>query len=203
MRKLRISGYVLTALVSVFLGTGCGGGQDADFSGADAMKDQDVADLPEVSSSNEGVADTVKPGVPCIKVTPSPVDFGGRLIGQPALIDVEIESCGTAPLEVTDIFLQDGTGGTFPSSPDFLIDYAKLPAGVRPTVEKPVIVDADDSVAFTMQCTPDQQNPMDPVTGQVLKDKGTIQINTPDAEVEIETLCFGVLLECPQPIIVV
>ena len=142
---------------------------------------------------------------PCIKVTPAPVDFGGKLIGQPAKIDVEIKSCGTGPLEISDIFLQDGTDETFQSSLDFQIDYSKLPAGVKPTLEEPMIVGINDSVLFTVQCTPDQQNQVDPVTGEVLKDKGVIQINnnTFDVDLEIETICFGVLVECPQPTILI
>lgn len=143
--------------------------------------------------------------MPCIKVTPNPIDFGGKLIGQPARIDVEIQSCGTAPLEITDIFLQDGTDGTFQSSPDFQLDYSKLPAGVKPTNEEPMSVDVNDSVLFTVQCTPFEQSRMDPVTGKILKRIGVIQINNNsfDVDLEIETLCFGIPVECPLPVIVV
>ncbi|MBL6976256.1 MAG: hypothetical protein ISR64_11035 [Deltaproteobacteria bacterium] len=145
---------------------------------------------------------------PCIKVTPSPVDFGGELIGQTAKIDVEIKSCGTGPLIISDIVLQrkdDEHPDWFDSSLDFSLGYDKLPGGVRPSNADPLEVGVNDSVQFTVQCTPDQQNPLDPVTGKPLKDEGVIQIdnNTFDAKLPIQTICFGVLEECPQPVILI
>ena len=210
MRVSSTAGCVLAAVMFVLVG--CGGGSGTDLTGSDVVDDlggfnpgpdvEDTSDLVEGMPTDTSATDIVSD--PCIKVTPSPVDFGGKLIGQTAGIDVEIKSCGTAPLEITDIFLQDGKDGTFQSNPNFQIDYAKLPAGVKPTVEKPMFVDAGVSVVFTVQFTPGQQNPVDPTTGEVLKDRGVIQIdnNTLDAKLEIETLCFGVWLECPQAIIV-
>jgi len=136
---------------------------------------------------------------PCIKIAPSPVEFGGKLIGQPAKINVDIKSCGTGALNLYDIYLKED------SSLDFQLIYDDLPGGVKPTPEEPLVVAINDSVTLSVQFVPDQQNPVDPTTGKPIKDVGTIVIsnNTFETDLEVETNGFGVLVECPQPIIVV
>jgi len=48
---------------------------------------------------------------PCIKVNPSRVAFGGKLVGASSEIAVEIESCGDVDLIISDIeMLEDGNG---------------------------------------------------------------------------------------------
>lgn len=136
---------------------------------------------------------------PCIKVTPSKVEFGGRLIGKTAQIDVTIKSCSTGALELTGIALKEG------ASPDFMLDPGLMANGQFPTEEAKVILAVNDETTFSVKCTPDVKNPTDPATGKPIPDTALIVINNNsfDGALELEVSCFGVEVECPMPIIVV
>jgi hypothetical protein len=137
---------------------------------------------------------------PCIGVMPM-VDFGGKLIHNAAQITVNIKSCGTGPLDVTNISLKAD------SSPDFKLIFDKIPgydAG-NPDKFPSQSIAVNDSIDLVVQFTPDVKNPLDPQTGQPIKDTGTIIIanNTFEAELNVGLIGFGVEVECPQPIIVI
>ena len=68
--------------------------------------------LVELKANTEG---------PCIQVSPKKVQFGGKLVGNKALLPVEIKSCGTADLEISNIILTEG------SDADFSLEYSTLP----------------------------------------------------------------------------
>ncbi len=138
---------------------------------------------------------------PCIEVVPSPVEFGGKLIQSTTSIAVRIVSCGTADLVITDIFLRQGEG----LSPDFGLDYAQLPGGARPTAGAPLTIHPSEFVTVGVQYTPDVQNPVDPVTGQPVLDRGVLVIanNSFVPEFEANISGHGVPVECPQPVILV
>ena len=136
---------------------------------------------------------------PRITVTPSPVDFGGKLIGKAGKIDVTINSVGTGSLTVSDISLKD-TGETH-----FTPDFSKLQYtnGKAPSASLPLIIPANGSEVFQIQYLPTVKNPIDPVTGQVQKDANTIVITNDsfDSPLEVSTTGFGVEVECPIPVI--
>lgn len=136
---------------------------------------------------------------PKIKVEPVPVDFGGRLIGKTAKIDMAIKSVGTDTLIITDIKIKEG------SSPDFALSFDDLPGGNKPTKENPLKLEVNQVATLGMLFTPDVKNPIDPVTNKPSPDKGWVVIsnNTFDAELEIEMSGFGVEVECPTPVIII
>lgn len=138
---------------------------------------------------------------PCIEVVPSPVEFGGKLIQSTTSIAARIHSCGTADLVITDIFLRQGEG----LSPDFGLDYAQLPGGARPTADAPLTIHPSEFATVGVQYTPDVQNPVDPVTGQPVLDRGVLVIanNSFVPEFEANISGHGVPVECPQPVILV
>lgn len=138
---------------------------------------------------------------PCIEVVPNPIEFGGKLINQTTAIAVRINSCGTADLVITDIALKQGEG----LSPDFALDYSSLPGGIRPSKEAPVVLPPGQYANVDVWFTPDTQNPVDPTSGQPIKDRGVLLIenNTFTPLLEVEVSGHGVPVECPQPVIII
>ena len=130
------------------------------------------SDDPEVGTDGLHVPLTANKSGPCIVVTPSKVNFGGKIVGQFSAIDVTVESCGTQPLEVTSI--QIGAG----SSEDFGLDFAKLPAGSPPDGPKagqPVVIQVNDTATFSVTFVPDEVNPKD-ADNVPIPDQGVVEI---------------------------
>lgn len=138
---------------------------------------------------------------PCIEVVPSPIEFGGKLIQSTTTIAARINSCGTSGLVITDIYLKQGEG----LSPDFGLDFSVLPGGQAPSADAPLTVPPSDFVTIGVQFTPDVQNPVDPVTGQPIRDRGLLVIvnNSFLPELEVEISGHGVPVECPLPVILI
>jgi hypothetical protein len=159
---------------------------------------------------------------PCLSINPKKVHFGGKLIGKIATVDVEIFSCGQAPLRLRSITL-DETG-----SPDFGLALSQLP-GLEPgTTALPLEVDAcatdsdcagalvcdggacavelgiNETANFQVTFVPDEINPLDE-GGQPTMDLGVIHLvsNAFVSEVDVEVRGFGVEVECPTAVILV
>lgn len=138
---------------------------------------------------------------PCIAVNPKTLNFGGKVIGQLSTLPVEIVSCGTAPLEITSIDLEEG------SSPDFVLDFTSIPGfedNTPPSLEKPLIMAKDTKVELTVRFVPDGENPKDEL-GAPIPDVGTILLtnNTFEEVVPVKVQGIGVDVNCPQAVIVV
>ena len=83
---------------------------------------------------------------PCIQISPTRVDFGGKLVGQQSTINVQIQSCGDRALTISDVsFVDDGFGafgmtaialGTLPVELEpgqtLYLPVTYLPAAVSP-----------------------------------------------------------------------
>ncbi|MGM0577580.1 MAG: choice-of-anchor D domain-containing protein [Myxococcota bacterium] len=141
---------------------------------------------------------------PCISINPKKVDFGGKLIGKPATVDVEILSCGEEPLHVEEIKLGEE------SSTDFSLNLGSLPGvedGVGAIVkdqDTAVELDVNEAATFQVTYVPDEINELDD-DGQPIPDLGEIHIVS-DAlvsELDVEVRGFGVEVECPTSVIVV
>jgi hypothetical protein len=134
---------------------------------------------------------------PAIQVTPKKVQFGGKLVGQKALLPIDIKSVGTAPLEVFNIQMKEGF------YPNFQLDYSPLGLDATPTAEAPVLVDVNQQVTFNVTYTPNVENPI--VDGAHVLDEGIILVesNAFDADLEIEVTGLGVDKECPTAVIVI
>ena len=138
---------------------------------------------------------------PCIALSPKKVDFGGRIVGEPAVIAVTIISCGEEPLEIGAVHLAEG------GSPDFSLDLGGLP-GVAPGTASlaaplpPVVLAPNETATFEVGFVPAGVNPID-ATGTPLFDLGIVHLTT-DAfvpHVEVELKGFGVEFECPTAVI--
>jgi len=144
-------------------------------------------------------------GGPCIAVNPKKVDFGGKLVGKPATVDVEITSCGDQALEINEILLSDD------ASADFTLALETLPGvsasgtvGAIGPADPPVVLEPNQTGTFQVVYIPDEINPLDG-SGQPIPDLGQISIksNAFIAELNVDVRGFGVPVECPTAVIIV
>ncbi len=142
-------------------------------------------------------------GGPCIAVNPRDVNFGGKLVGKPATVDVEITSCGDQELEINEIFLGPESSG------DFTLELKDLVNAVDPITiltpsDQPVKLLPNQTATFQVQFVPDEINALDG-NGQPVPDLGLISIksNAFIADLDVDVIGFGVEVECPTAVILV
>jgi hypothetical protein len=135
---------------------------------------------------------------PCILVEPREVEFGGKLIGSLHNVPVDITSCGSQPLQITNIGLRDD------SSPDYGVGFALLGADFEngPTANNPLVVPVNETVTVDVTFVPDEINPVD-ADSIPIPDEGTLQITSDAFEqlVEVPVSGAGAQAECPIPVI--
>lgn len=154
-----------------------------------------------ISGGNGYVVDLVanKSG-PCITVNPKKIVFGGKVVGARSVIDFEIESCGTEPLQVSNIAFGDA------SSPDFTLDFSRLPAGFEagPNPGNALTIPINTKVTVGVVFVPDAVNPRDP-DNVPIPDEGEVVVtsNGFDSTIEIPVSGAGADAACPTPVIVV
>ncbi len=131
---------------------------------------------------------------PCILVTPQTVQFGAKLLGQPAVLPVEISSCGNKDLEVTGIELNENPTG------NYSLQFAGLPGGVAPSAEAKLTIPVNQKATFNVQYIPNRENPI--VDGKPEFDTGNILItsNSFEAEVDVAITGIGSSVVCPTAV---
>ncbi|MFO0748662.1 MAG: choice-of-anchor D domain-containing protein [Myxococcota bacterium] len=144
-------------------------------------------------------------GGPCISVSPKKVDFGGKLIGKVARVDLTITSCGDKPLSISEIaLLPDG-------SEEYTLALESLPGlggagpvGALGPADPPIVLNPNQTAKFSVEYLPQDLSPVDG-TGLPVRDIGTIRIksNSFADETKIDVSGFGVDKECPTPVIVI
>jgi len=147
-------------------------------------------------------------GGPCIAITPQKAQFGGKLIGAQATLDVEIVSCGDAPVTISELrLLNDSEKPDVTLSTDFGLELGNLKNAEPGTTaltpdDAPLTLDVNETATFQVTFIPDSENPKD-ADGKPIMDLSFIKIvsNTfvPDREVEVSG--FGVTEVCPTAII--
>jgi len=137
---------------------------------------------------------------PCITVNPKKIVFGGKVVGARSIIDFEIESCGTEPLQVSNLAFGDG------SSPDFTLDFTRLPEGFSagPNPGNVLSIPINTKVTVGVEFVPDAVNPRDP-DNVPIPDEGVVIVtsNGFDSKVEVPVTGAGADAACPTPVIVV
>ncbi len=125
---------------------------------------------------------------PCVKVTPSRIDFGGKLIGQQAQIDVLVESCGDRDLEIRQIYVADDPAGVF----DVLDQNLNLPVTLAPntSITVPVTYFPQEIAALGAD-------------NQFIRETGLLRINSNAylADFDVELSGFGTDGACPTAVI--
>lgn len=136
---------------------------------------------------------------PRLTVDPDPVEFGGKMVGKIAGIEVELQSTGTSALEVTGIeVVPVATLGSFD------IDLSQLEGGA-PSAENVLSIPANGSVKFLARYTPpNEPSPLDN-DGLPIRDVANLVIanNSFGGVREVEMTGFGVAAECPEPVLMI
>jgi hypothetical protein len=134
----------------------------------------------------------------CIDVNPSMMNFGGKKVGESAMVPVEIFSCGAIPLEVYGISIVAG------SSPNYSIDLTDLK--MIPSADSPLVIAPGSSETLYALFIPNEHNPTDS-EGHLILDTGSIRIsnNAPPGETEVTLagagtcLCAGTaIIDCVE-----
>ena len=122
---------------------------------------------------------------PCVKVNPSRVDFGAKLVGQVAEIQVELQSCGDVDLVVSDVALVDDGGGLFG------LDKGRVGA-------LPLTIAAGDSIFVPVTYLPTQVAQLE-AGGGFATDNGKLRVtsNAYLAELDVDLSGFGTDGSCP------
>ncbi|MBL8784106.1 MAG: choice-of-anchor D domain-containing protein [Deltaproteobacteria bacterium] len=122
---------------------------------------------------------------PCIKVNPMRVEFGSKVVGQLAQIDVEVESCGDVDLILNDVVIATDPSGVF--------GVQKSQIGVFP-----LTVAAHAKVVVPVTYLPGSVAVLGN-DGQFVQDEGLLQItsNAYLSQVDIPLRGFGTDGRCP------
>ncbi|MCB9732117.1 MAG: choice-of-anchor D domain-containing protein [Deltaproteobacteria bacterium] len=125
---------------------------------------------------------------PCIEVTPDPLSFGGKLVGQTSTINMTVSSCGDRALTISNVSFLDDAGGMFSVNQAAL---ALLPLDLQPGT----------SLQLPVSYTPAAVSPL--VGGQQQLDAGTLRIesNAYLAEKDVAVTGFGTDGTCPTAVI--
>ncbi len=128
-------------------------------------------------------------GGPCIDLTPGKLQFGGKLVGKIATMQVSITSCGDEPLVINKASLSEDSDDSF-SLVQGQDDRFPMVLGVNES--------ADLDVAFvpTELATLDDNG-----TPQAVKGWLTLGTNTYGRSAQVEISGYGVDSECPTPVI--
>ena len=163
---------------------------------------------PETGEAGAPVVLQANTGGACIAVSPKTVDFGGKLVGQVATMEVAIQSCGDSPLEIRGLRLLPQSEVTDVTvSPDYQLDLSGLDPALAPGAaqiavgDAPVVlpVGADGVRTFKVTYVPDTVNPVG-TDGLPLPDLGRIEIlsNSFAATTLVDVRGFGVATGCPH-----
>lgn len=158
------------------------------------------SDDPRSGAEGLAVALVANKSGPCIDVTPRRVEFGGKVVGSVSTIDFEIKSCGTEALKISSLTWKSN------SSPDFELDFSRLPAGYElgPNPGNPLSIPVNDSVLVGVTFVPDGVNPRD-ADNVPIPDEGVVLIgsNGFESQLEVKVRGAGAEVECPTPVIIV
>ncbi len=127
---------------------------------------------------------------PCVSAKPARLSFGGRLVGQPAEVSFELQSCGDVDLVVSAIDLVDDGLGVFS------FDLARV-------ATVPFTLPAGSAVLVPITYFPERVAEV--VGGELVRDHGLVRVRS-DAyrgELEVPIEGFGTDGSCPVATIVV
>lgn len=87
---------------------------------------------------------------PCLKMTPSAIDFGEVAIGQPAEKELLLQGCGTENVDIVRIAYKDG------ASTDFQLNFntSSFTDGVPPTKDAPLEVQPNSTKSVIVRYSP-------------------------------------------------
>ena len=180
--------------ILVFWACGCPLSESGSDKGDNVQADVPDADTTSPPQADDAVAVDGPGGSVCIAVNPEEIEFGGKKVGEQAVLPLEIGACGGKPLQVFEIYVQQG------SSPDFDLDLSLLDH--TPTQQEPLEILAGETVTIDVSFVPDVLNPLDD-TGDFILDTGTVIIvnNSDQHEKAVGLSGVGVEIDSPTCVI--
>ena len=140
--------------------------------------------------------------VPCIEVEPQKLLFGGKVVGNSAVLPLTITNCGGPDLKISGVKLADGSDADFaiysgPSGfPPGDCDAVKDCLDIDPTA--PLVIPVNDSIDVEVRYVPSVVSPLD-ADNKPIPDEATLVVenNSFEALVEVPISGTGVEVGCP------
>jgi len=143
-------------------------------------------------------------GGPCISISPTKVDVGGKLVGRTVDFPVEITSCGDTALVITSLALTVDSSHEFTLVLDGIDGITGQDVGALNSTDVPVTLQPNAKARFLVRYVAEDVSPLDG-TGLPIRDKAQIDIKTnafiPETQVDVSG--FGVLVECPTAVLLI
>ncbi|MCA9516567.1 MAG: choice-of-anchor D domain-containing protein [Myxococcales bacterium] len=142
-------------------------------------------------------------GGPCLEIAPSRVDFGGKLVGTSATVELTLTSCGDKPLSISEIGLAAG------GSDEYTLALETLPGldgggavTELTTDDAPVVLAPNATAKLRVVYVPADVSPLD-AGGQPVRDTATLHLvsNSFYAERDLDVRGFGTDTPCPTAVI--
>lgn len=125
---------------------------------------------------------------PCVRPSPTRLDFGAKPVGQPSTLVVELESCGDREVVVSALNLADDGGGVFTLGPGAPSLPLTIPPGAHASVPVTYAPEAEAALGSD---------------GLYIDDRGRLEIrsNAYDEPVAVPLSGFGSGSSCPIAVI--
>ncbi len=135
--------------------------------------------------------------LPCLQFTPSALDFGAHVVGDPADIEVRLDACGDLPLVISKIDLPPPA-----EAAGFSLGFEKFPLGEAPSKEAPLSLDPGGKVTLRVHYAPTQPSPKDD-TGLPIPETYEVVVsdNTFTGSSFLPVRGFAVTEACAMPVI--
>jgi hypothetical protein len=209
MRSIRLV-FVVVGVLSVASAPRCSSDSNASRetlsteSVGNDISDTQLSDAPpsdtpiEVGSAEPEVSNQEIPaGTPCLEFVPAALEYGAKLVGTIACLDLQLKPCGTVPVAVNGMAFREGT------NPAFAMDCGTLSPKTCPNPAAPLSIPPNLTETVKVCYTPTQA--MHDAEGNPIRDTGAVVVDFdgPQSPIQVEVSGFGVESECPQPIIVI
>jgi len=125
---------------------------------------------------------------PCVRTSPTRLDFGAKPVGQSTTLEIDLESCGDREVVITSIDLADDGGGVFTLGPGAPALPLAIPAGAHVRVPVTYLPDAVAALGSD---------------GLYIDDRGLLRLqsNAYDEPLEVPLSGFGSGSSCPIAVI--
>lgn len=116
---------------------------------------------------------------PCLNVVPGALEFPGSLVSRADSRPVLMESCGGAPLEITEVRIEDDTDGVFRIEGELALPVnlpAAPPQGVRPSSELSISFEPREQKIYNATLVILSDDPVSPELRVSILGRGTENI---------------------------
>lgn len=135
--------------------------------------------------------------VPCLKFTPSSLDFGAHVVGDHVVLESRMDACGELPLVISNIEVSPQA-----QSSGFSLGFEKFPLGQAPTKTAPLTLQPGERVTLAVHYAPTKPSPKDE-TGLPIPESFEVVVsdNTFTGASFLPIRGFAVSEACAMPVI--